>query len=58
MDAGDFEQLKKYLKDNLTIDHKVKQPRYGMSGSIEISIKLEGEVISDTSVDMYELREN
>lgn len=52
MDAGDFGQLKEYLKQNLTIDSETSSPFYGEAGQVKIILRLEGEPISETSVDV------
>jgi hypothetical protein len=52
------ELVKDYLKNNLKVSHKVEQGRYGNSGSLTIKIELDYEVLSDSSIDLRELKDD
>lgn len=52
------QRFKQYLLENLKIETKVKGPRYGMSGTLYIKLKLGDEEISEDTVSLYELQEN
>lgn len=47
-----LEEVKQYLKDNLTIDSKTTRGRYGNDGHITVAIFLEGEIISQTYIEI------
>lgn len=45
------EQIKVYLKENLSLEKEVAKPGYGMKSTTIIQLKLEDEVISEIYVD-------
>lgn len=55
MDTSDFEQLKRYLRENLSI--KVERGFFTDPNSRIITLRLEGEEISSASFDVVQARE-
>ena len=54
MDAGDFNQLKEYLKANLKLSYNIQSDIYEINpDQITINLVLEGEVID--TITMYSL---
>lgn len=51
MDNFDIAQLKQYLKENLRFNTKTNCSEFGYSGSINVELLLEDEVITDFYID-------